>query len=189
MQQKIAKAHISGYEQIIAIKANDAIALKMLYQDNFYKVEKYVLNNNGSVDQAKDIYQEAFIAVWRNIQLDKFIPENENALSGYLYKVAKNKWLDHLRSAHYKKMTAINENIAEVADDIIPEKEEKYIEDVKKQFKLLGKNCQDVLTRFYYEKESMKEIAEQYQWTEATARNNKYRCLQKLRDLIKNKNN
>jgi len=186
MQNNTLQIPIKASEQINAIKANDSQALKSLYQDNFYKVEKYVLNNNGSVEQAQDIYQEAFIAVWRNIQLEKFYPENETALAGYLFRIAKNKWLDYLRSSQHKKVIPMNQADIELpAEEVTTEAENEYIIAVKKNFKELGDNCQQVLTRFYYHKESLKLIAKTFDWTEATARNNKYRCLQRLRELLK----
>ena len=65
-------------------------------------------------EEAKDIYQEAFIIVWRNVQLEKFTPGNESEVAGYLFNVAKYKWIDHLRSNHFKKIVYI-ENKAEPA--------------------------------------------------------------------------
>ena len=185
MEQKKLKENISEFEHFNAIKANNESALKSLYAGNYFKVEKYVLNNNGTIEDAKDIYQEAFIATWRNIQLDKFYPENENALEGYLFRIAKNKWLDHLRSGHYKKVTRINDSADIFPEDLLPEEDIEYIAEVKNKFKNLGENCREVLTRFYYKKESMRTIAENFDWTEATAKNNKYRCLQRLRALLK----
>lgn len=185
MQQKKYKENTGDLACFNAIKANDEGALKNLYKDNYYKTEMYVLNNNGTTEDAKDVYQEAFIAVWRNIQLDKFYPESENALSGYLYRIAKNKWMDHLRSGHYKKVTAINDHAETLPEDILPEEDVRCITEVKDKFNRLGGNCREVLTRFYYKKESMKIIAQRFEWTEATAKNNKYRCLQRLRELLK----
>ena len=185
MEQNNLKENITHLRYFNAIKANEDEALKSLYEDNYIKIENYVLNNNGTIDDAKDIYQEAFIAVWRNIQLDKFYPENENALSGYLFRIAKNKWLDHLRSGHYKKITRISDSADSLPEDLLPEEDIEYIREVKNKFKDLGENCREVLTRFYYKKESMRIIAEKFEWTEATAKNNKYRCLQHLRELLK----
>ncbi len=187
MQQKKIKENITEFPHFDAIKANDEEALKSLYEDNYFKVEMYVLNNNGTAEDAKDIYQEAFITVWRNIQLDKFYPENENGLQGYIYRIAKNKWLDHLRSARYKKTSRLKDSPAAgyTPQEMLPEEDVKYINEVKNKFKHLGENCREVLTRFYYKKESMRTIAEKFEWTEATAKNNKYRCLQRLRELLK----
>lgn len=46
-----------------------------------------------------------------------FYPENENALPGYLYRIAKNKWLDYLRSGHYQKVVALTESAEEAKED------------------------------------------------------------------------
>ncbi|MEO9020899.1 MAG: sigma-70 family RNA polymerase sigma factor [Ginsengibacter sp.] len=189
MQQINLKENISEFGHFNAIKANDESALRKLYEDNYDTIEKYVLNNNGTTEDAKDIYQEAFIVVWRNIQLDKFYPENKNALAGYLYRIAKNKWLDHLRSGHYRKIIRINDSADSVPEDLLPEEDIEYITEIKNKFKHLGENCRKVLTRFYYKKEPLRVIAEKFGWTEATAKNNKYRCLQHLRELLKNKIN
>ena len=186
MQQKTFKEATDFTVQAIAIKANDEAALKSLYESNYHTVEKYVLKNNGCIDQAKDIYQEAFITVWRNIQLDKFHPESENALAAYLCQIARNKWMDQLRSKHYMKNRPINDLVHKLPEENLEEIEENnFIGDVKKHFEKLGEKCKEVLTRFYYKKQSMKKIALRFGWTDATARNNKYRCLQKLREIIK----
>ena len=79
-----------------------------------------------------------------------------------------------MRSAHYKKVTRINEETDHFSEDILPEEDVRYITEVKNNFKHLGDNCREILKRFYYQKESMREIAENFNWTEATAKNNKY---------------
>ena len=71
--------------------------------------------------------------------------------------------------------------------DALSEDENEYINTVKNHFDNLGENCKEVLSRFYYNKQSLKIIGQQFDWTEATARNNKYRCLQRLRELLKKK--
>jgi RNA polymerase sigma factor (sigma-70 family) len=185
MQVKTYHEHTIKLTPFDAFKANDEVTLRTFYEDNYDKTEKYILNNSGTIEHAKDIYQEAFIAVWRNIQLDKFYPENEQSLAGYLYRIAKNKWLDHLRSGHHKKTMPLADSAEDITDELSSPEDEKYITDVKKQFGQLGKNCQEILTSFYYRKESLRTIAQKLEWTEATARNNKYRCLQRLRELLK----
>lgn len=174
-------------DQVISIRENDENALKELYQNNYSKIESFILNNNGTEEQAKDIFQDAFIAVWRNLQLDRFHPENETAIDGYLYQIAKNKWMDHLRSGYHKKIVPMNETIHQENEQEVYEEENEYLIAVRKHFKDLGENCQLVLTKFYFGNEPLKKIAETMGWTEATARNNKYRCIQKLRELINKK--
>jgi len=187
MQEDTFTTHTDPIIQLNAFRANDQVVLEKFYRDNYRKVAEFVKNNNGTQEDARDVYQESFIAVWRNIQLGKFYPEKENSLPGYLYRIAKNKWLDHLRSGYYKKTVAIKDNEPpELADKEEADATElEYISQVKRHFNELGANCREVLSRFYYKKESLRLIARAMNWTEATARNNKYRCIEKLRALLK----
>lgn len=175
--------------QVIAIKNNSDPQLQQLYLANYPVVEKYVIQNSGSAEEAKDIFQEAFIAVWRNIQLEKFIPQTENSLNAYIFQVSRNKWISYLRSAVHKKTTALPEQLEDnIAAEDLSSAESDYLDAVVANFKKLGDNCREILKRFYYGKESLKHIAAGFNWTEATARNNKYRCIEKLRNLLKDQN-
>ena len=186
MQPGTLKGHTDSYEQVLAIRGNDEKALKLFYQNNFPKVERYVLDNNGTTDEAKDIYQEAFIAVWRNIQLDRFQPQKETSLDGYIYQVAKNKWLDQLRAAKRRQVVPLTDRANEIEEaPALSRDEQQQIDEIKKNLKLLGQPCRDVIERFYYHKQSMRTISASLNWTEATAKNNKYRCIQRLRNLLK----
>lgn len=168
-----------------AIKISSPGILQQLYTDNYPAIENYIINNNGSAAEAKDIFQEAFVAVWRNVQLDKFDPKNKNEFAAYLFRVCKNKWISFLRSASYKNVRPLEKETEEIAAEEITAEEQNYLAAVMDSFKKLGDNCQELLTRFYYKKESLRKIADQFEWTEATARNNKYRCIEKLRHLLK----
>lgn len=177
-----------------AIKRNDSITLKRIYNTNYPKIETLVLKNNGTKAYAKDIYQEAFLAVWQNVKQDKFVPQSESSISGYLYTIAKNKWMDVLRSQGYKKTIVASQmsyfEIKEeenngMDDDIL---KDKRLEDVMHAFKNLGDACKSLLRKFYFEKKSMNTIAEELQLDSASTRNKKYRCMQKLKDMALNNN-
>ncbi|WP_370091982.1 RNA polymerase sigma factor [Winogradskyella sp.] len=174
---------------VVAIKENDSSALKNIYTRNYPKIEALVLKNSGTKEHAKDIYQEAFLAVWQNIKQDKFIPKTESSINGYLYTIAKNKWLDVLRSKVYKKTIVASqlqhfeikdEENNGIDDDIL---KEKRLEDVMLAFKNLGEACKSLLRMFYFEKKSMNLIAEELALDSASTRNKKYRCMQKLRQI------
>ncbi|MFT4204758.1 MAG: sigma-70 family RNA polymerase sigma factor [Chitinophagaceae bacterium] len=174
--------------QLDAIKSNDEPTLKNIYVAHYKKIERYVIQNSGTVAHAKDIYQEAFIVLWRNIQMDKFTAIDDDTIGNYLFTVAKNKWIDHLRKDAFKK-TTFYENKHEMLmtfEDSIDYTNER-IAAVKEKFKQLGSECQKLLERFYYKKEALNTIATAFGWTEATAKNNKYRCMEKLRKLVKKK--
>lgn len=164
---------------IEAIRHNDEKVLKWIYQKNYPKVQQMVLTNSGNTEQAKDLYQEAFLSFWTNIKSGKFQPENESALAGYLYQIAKNKWLDTVRSSAFKK-TVFPEVFPEKIDEELEDKEGYFVH-IEGVFAKLGGNCKELLTRFYYQKESLSVLSAHFGWTEASTKNNKYRCMEKLR--------
>lgn len=181
--------------QIIeSIKNNDEGVLKKLYQTNFPKIEAFILKNSGSKEHAKDIFQEAFLTVWKNVKTNKFVPQNNHTLNGYLYTISKNKWMDYLRSKHYKKTVVSSKlNYFEISDKDIQDKnddilKENRLQHIMQVFSNLGLPCKTLLTKFYFEKKSMNTIAEELQLDAASTRNKKYRCMQKLRELALKEN-
>lgn len=171
-------------ETVALIKKNDAATLKLLYKTNFAKVKRYVQKNSGNEQEAKDVYQEAFVAMWRNIKDNKFSAESETAINGYLFQIAKYKWLDQVRSARYKNTTFINREIE--YDE--PETEEnemqnKKIKIIMDSISNLGERCQLLMKLFYFEQKPFKEIAEIMAMDEASARNAKYRCQEQLKKM------
>jgi RNA polymerase sigma factor (sigma-70 family) len=186
MQRDTVTENTGIDEQLRALTNSDEKTLAILYKHTYPKVAAYIFDNGGSEEQAKDTFQEAFIAVWRNVQLNKFDIREGHTVEGYLFQVSKYKWIDYLRSAKREAVVSLDDDtkayngISEPAND-----DGEKIDMVRKHFAKLGDNCRDVLTRFYYNKQSLQTIAGAFGWTEQTAKNNKYRCLQKLRSFIK----
>ncbi len=172
---------------ISSIFEKDEKCLKAFYLSNFNSVRSYVLANSGSEEEAKDIYQDAFIIAWRKVQNKSFTEAYENALPAFIFKIAKYKWLDELRRKKVRPIEAIvSENFtSENADEFEADENDKWIAIIVEKLKLLDERCKKLLTQFYYERKKIKDLAIENHWTDATAKNNKYRCLEKLRNIIK----
>lgn len=173
---------------INAIKDNDSFALKEFYMANYPKIELLVLKNSGTKAHAKDIYQEAFIALWNNLRNGCFTPENDSALQGYLYQISKNKWLDVLRSKRYKNTQPLTEErslfLKQEEEDYEDSEETKKLNLAMEAFKNLGEPCKSLLKNFYFEKKSLRDMASELNIEETTVRNKKYRCMEKLRSIV-----
>lgn len=180
----------SQQQLINGLRENDPAVVKHLYKQNYPKVLAFVRKDGGNRAQAEDVIQEAFIKVWSKVKENGFEAKNETALSGYLYRVAKNKWTDHLRSFHHKKMTSLNK--MEQSDDqqaTNNKEDERLLQDKRLQnaieaFEQMDGACASILKKFYFEKMSMVEIAEELQLNPKSMRNKKYQCLKKLRELF-----
>src|SRR5690606_27129523 len=159
---------IKTYSQsqlINAIKTNNPSTLKLLYVSNYPKIELLVLSNNGTKEDAKDVYQEAFIVVWNHIKNNTFIPLNETAVQGYLYTISKNKWTDVLKSSRFKKTALIKDekSLITQSDMIHDSHQDDFFDEklnlIMEAFKNMGAPCKHLLTDFYYNKKSLKAIA------------------------------
>lgn len=176
-------------ELLRAIGENNPVVLEKIYREHYHKAEQHILNNSGTKDDAKDIYQQAFTILWRNVQLDKLNSQNVESIAGYLFKIVKHKWIDYLRTAYAKHRFNIVEpdSILKIEEDLYDEEQDAKFKIIKTHFQKLGEACKEVLTDFYFKKTSLKTIAKRMGWTETTARNNKYRCIEKLRIMIHKK--
>lgn len=172
---------------ISAIKDNNSIALKAFYTSNYPKIEALILKNSGSQEHAKDIYQEAFISMWNTIRNESFTPQNDTSLQGYLYQIAKNKWMDVLRSKRFKTTQSLTEErslFLKQDDDLEDDDFDIKLKTTMNAFKGLGQPCKDLLKTFYFEKKSLREIALELNIEETSVRNKKYRCMEKLRTTV-----
>jgi len=180
-------------ELVEAFKANNEAVLKSIYKENYNKVLVYILQHAGTEQQAKDIYQEAFISLWENVKNGQLSATGSTSLNGYLFVTAKNRWIDLMRSEKNKKMVPTSKingsailHSAHETDEEYAEMDEK-INKVMMAFNKIGKECKVLLTRVYFEKKSMKDIGAELNLDAASARNKKYRCMQKLRELANEK--
>jgi len=68
----------SSQNVLEAIKKGDPMReVNTLYRFEYPKIKSYVLKNNGSGDDASDVFQESLIQLFRYIKLGKFNEEYE----------------------------------------------------------------------------------------------------------------
>lgn len=179
---------VSALDWCSEIKQNNPVLLRQLYLRNYPRVERYICQNSGNAEDAKDIYQEAFTILWRNIQLDRLQDATAAGLDKYILQVAKFKWIDALRHKRKTgKTVTLHEAECRITEtSLYPfgrENADCY-EQLIARYKAMGNPCKELLHRFYFLKQRLRQIADYFSWTEATAKNNKYRCLQKLRKSV-----
>ena len=103
----------------------------------------------------------------------------------FLFKVARNKWLDQLRSAMHKHMRVVPvEHMPEPADEGTEGADER-IQRLRDVYDRMDQRCRDVLGRFYYQRQDLATIARAMDVEEESIRTIKYRCMMKLRSFRK----
>ncbi len=181
------------FKLLDAFLNNEEVPIREFYIAEYPKTKHYILKNGGTIDNTQDVFQEAYFACWKKLSTGKFRPKNKAEIEAYLFTIAKNKWIDQTRAVAKGKITSINEKLYQLeAEETTPNYEnnenEQQLFITLTAFKNLGEACKDILTQFYFHKSSLREIAENLNIEEASAKNKKYRCIQKLKELALAKN-
>lgn len=167
---------------MMRVNSDSQIDLNQLYIRMYPAIRTYVLQNSGTEPEAKDIFQEAVLAAWLNLQENKFDGSRQD-FDGYIYTIAKNKWLDIIKSKRKKTTTSLNGQA--IITDTSPY-QEKDAHRLLQSIKKLDFPCKKALELFYFKKQSLKEIGEELGYSESVMKTKKYRCMLKLREIYLN---
>lgn len=165
------------------LRENDYQILDTIYATYLPKISTMVIRNKGTKGEARDVFQEALVVLFKKTQEPDF--EITSDFYSYLYRVCKFIWLRQLKKKHRTEVTIDDEEGLEDRANI----ESQLIETEKRQFykerfKLLTEECQRVLQSFF-DGNSLKEIAQQMGYTNDYVKRKKFKCKEKLVQLIK----
>jgi DNA-directed RNA polymerase specialized sigma24 family protein len=151
-----------------------------LYEEVFPKVAIFIQKMGGDLEDTKDVFQDALVIYYEKITTRGFIALVDE--QAYLIGICKHLWFKKQRqdTRHQKLNPAINCGL-----DV---QEEPCISSIMRFVERAGKKCLNLLQSFYFEKRSMTEIAEHFGFSnEHSATAQKYKCLEKIRAVIKDK--
>ncbi|WP_027420256.1 RNA polymerase sigma factor [Crocinitomix catalasitica] len=160
-------------------------AFTQLYR-YYPKIEKHIIINSGSKEEALDIFQEGLIVLFNKA---KTITKNDNVqIGGFLINTCKLLWSNELRKKNVRKGsgdTALKDLAYqdEIENQLIKESRFKIIDEVLKQ---LGEKCKNILAAFYYKQLSMDAIAKKFGYKSVqSAKTQKFKCMESARELSK----
>jgi RNA polymerase sigma factor (sigma-70 family) len=174
-----------AHGQIIdGIRKRDNRILTLIYKELFPVVRYYVMSNGGTPDDAKDVFQESIIVIFKQISLNSF--EIKTGFEAYLYGVSRLVWLKTLRNraTHDRSILQIEEPDSSYlpSENMVEEDIEMRL--FRKHFLKLGADCQKLL-RLVTEGTSYDEIALLMGYkSEKIVRNKKYKCKESLIRMI-----
>ena len=152
-----------------------------LYKTAFPVIARYVSKRGGSLEVAKDIFQEAVMIYYEKLVTSQQSPDNEKA---YLMGITKHLWLKNRRdNCHYAPMTeGFTTTIApDTYQQPLTAKLLGYLE-------TSGQKCMELLKSFYYDQLPMNDIAATFGFSGIrSATVQKFKCLEKVRNTVKSK--
>ena len=165
------------------IAANDYTILQEIYQKSLPEVVKYIKRNSGTLEDAKDVFQEAILVIYNKVKEDELTLTT--TFHVYLFSICKRIWLKKLRS----KSSQVLPLSATWGLTIENEYEEQFLKTRKwklfnAKLESLATECRKVL-QMLFNGQSGKEIAIAMGYTEAYAKRKKYKCKLSLMDLVR----
>lgn len=153
-------------------------------------IESFITQNNGTKEDAKDVFQETVISLYNNVKNNKYSPDSK--LSTYLFSISKNTWYKKLRKNGRISNLEDNEH-QQISSEENIQRQIEYTEQQKLIGKLLhkvGQECGKLLKLFYFEKMRMVKIASAMDYSsEQVAKNQKSKCMKKLRVVVLSSDN
>ncbi len=174
-------------ELLKALAANDNTVIEAIYKDNYPAIQLFVLSNNGSADDAMDLFQEAMILLYEKAVSGEL--ELNCKLKTYLYSVCRRLWLKRLQQMKR------NGTPVETLEDLVPVEEDLEEQERKNEafhqmdqaLSQLGEPCKSLLEAYYIHRKHMNEIADEFGYTNSdNAKNQKYKCLMRLKKIFFN---
>lgn len=137
---------------IDALRRNDERMIREIYRQHSTQILRWVVSRGGSSDDARDIFQEALIAVFEKAQQPDFVLTCP--MGALLHVICSRKWVDRLRQKSRESGVRNEEERRyemEVADDVLTTAEDALAEQSRQQrlsaaFAQLSELCRQLLT-------------------------------------------
>jgi DNA-directed RNA polymerase specialized sigma24 family protein len=153
-----------------------------LYQTAFPLVAKYVSQMGGSFDEAKDVFQDALVIYYEKLAASGVSLQYSER--SYILGIAKHLWAK--KNKQNNRHSSLDDSLTGIAVE-----EHSLASSTDKLLDLLhtsGQKCMELLRAFYYDKLPMRKIAGHFGFnSERSATVQKYKCLEKVRDIVKEK--
>jgi RNA polymerase sigma factor (sigma-70 family) len=164
------------------IRLRDNDVLEYVYKTYFPLITKHIISNSGDVTDAKDVFQDALMAIYK--ALSNGLEIKECSFQTYLYAVCKKIWLNQLaknKNKPFVEWKLNDEIIADTPVEIANEFDEIFNENNKMKIfeqclSELPEDCKKVLELFF-DKVPLKNIAQIMGYaSEGYAKKRKFHC-------------
>ena len=171
---------------LIGLLGNDNQVVDEIYRRFAPTIKNHILYNQGSEDDAADIFQESLIdiynqAKYKGLQLTcPFEP--------FLLLVCKRKWLNEIKKRGHNPVTKSADDLSDWGEDVFAAAEQAVREEDKarvflQQFARLGDKCREIL-QLSLTGDRQEKIAETLGITYGYLRKKKAECMATLLSYI-----
>ena len=179
--------HVHQEDRLLleGLASQDPRIIERIYRDNFPSILHLVTQNNGSSDDAADIFQEAMVVLYEKSLDSDF--QLSSQIKTYLYAVCRRLWLKRLKQNQRRQPldTGLFDQPGLEDDLNRRQSEEEQFQVMENALAQLGEPCRGLLEAYYLKKWPMQQIADDFGYTNAdNAKTQKYKCMMRLKKLF-----
>ena len=168
---------------------NETTVVREIYDRFAGKVKGYIIQNNGSEEDAADIFQESLVDIYQQAKFKAL--QLTCPFEPFLLLICKRKWLNELKKRGRQGVTKGMEDVYSIGEDVFALAEQARSQNEKASlfmamFELLGERCREIIRNCLGEK-SQEEVAEELGVSYAYLRKKKSECTAELVKMIKSK--
>jgi RNA polymerase sigma factor (sigma-70 family) len=167
-------------------RTSDNNVLEFVYKKYFPIVRFFVIKNSGTDEDAKDVFQESVILIYKRLKDESL--DLTCSFKTYLYSVCRIQWLRQLEKKKVRnEVVTDNQVFVHLDEDFegLAAQQEQY-RIYQKHFQLLHKDCQEIL-QLFLKKVPLKEIALKMNIkSDKYLKKRKYSCKEALVKRIQN---
>ncbi|RYZ96460.1 MAG: RNA polymerase sigma factor [Sphingobacteriaceae bacterium] len=161
-------------------------AISFIYKNYYGLLSNYTRQNQGSEQDAEDIFQEVVVGFISSVKQDKF--RGESSVKTFLYTLNRFTWLNELKKRgrallREEKYGMDEEWETTDVSHLLAGREERSM--ILNTMEKLDEICRKILVAYYYDSLPMKEILPLVSYeNEQVLRNKKYKCLKSLEQML-----
>ncbi len=172
----------SDWETLNGLKSKDNKAYDILYKFYYPSVRNFITKNSGTVDDAKDIFQETILVLLEKVPKDDF--NLSSSLKTYVFSISSNLWLKRLRDSNKLVRNELGLYAKYLSDyeDVEEEMQQNRLQKTLSIFNRISNHCGILLKAIFYDKKNIDTVTREFGYTNKhTAQNQKHKCLEQAR--------
>ena len=170
-------------EIIIDLKGENNKAFGVLYKNYFGLISRFITNNNGTIHDAEDVFQDTMIALVAKLREDDFVLAA--SVKTYIMAIAKNLWFKKLRTATREiEFTDTHDNKFYEEINLAIEHEKTYWDKLKNYIHQITAHCKGLIHDMFFKNKPIEQIQKDYGYsTKHNAQNQKHKCVEQIRKV------
>ena len=172
----------SDHQTYLGLKSKNNQAFEILYKFYYPSVKNFITKNNGSVDDAKDIFQETILVLLEKVPKDDF--NLTSSLKTYIFAISSNLWLKRLRDSNKIVRTELDiyEKYLTDYEEAETDATQNTIKRILNVFNKVTNKCKILLTAIFYDEKNIEAVTKEFGYTNKhNAQNQKFKCLEQAR--------